>query len=240
MTKRRNLRVAANDAENLPLRVARDAGRVYLLAAGVPLLLTLAAYLPSLPNGFVYDDRYMVAANPFIGEWSFIWKSFTHDLWWFSDPLRLPRSFYYRPFEDAWLALNYHLFGLNPPGWHATMIVVQLVGVYLVYRLAQELTRQRSSATSRRPSFPGSSRRMCSCSSIRAKMRLPQLAARLQHGSGRVPSRLHRSPVCWRPMRCSDWWCLDLSRWSAIETSLPRRSGCFPSLAYSRNICCSC
>lgn len=146
MTKRRKLRVAANDAENLPLRVARDAGRVDLLAAGVPLLLTLAAYLPSLHNGFVYDDRYMVAGNPFIGEWSFIWKSFTHDLWWFADPSRLPQSFYYRPFEDVWLALNYHLFGLNPPGWHATMIVVQLVGVYLVYRLAQELTRERIAA----------------------------------------------------------------------------------------------
>src|SRR5260370_25676048 len=143
MTKRRKLRVAANDAEILPLRVARDAGRVDLLAAGVPLLLTLAAYLPSLHNGFVYDDRYMVAGNPFIGEWSFIWKSFTHDLSWFADPSSLPPSFYYLPFEDAWLALNYHLFGLNPPGWHATMIVVQLVGVYLVYRLAQQLTPDR-------------------------------------------------------------------------------------------------
>ncbi len=116
------------------------------IALAIPLALTLVAYLPSLRNGFVYDDAYMIAGNRYIGQWSFIWKSFVRDVWWFADPLRLPKSFYYRPLENTWLALNYHLFGTNPIGWHASMIAVQLVGVWLVFLLARELTRNRVAA----------------------------------------------------------------------------------------------
>jgi protein O-mannosyl-transferase len=119
---------------------------IAVFAAGVPLLLTAAVYLRSLRNGFVYDDRGMVIANRFLPNWSFIWISFTHDVWWFSDPQRLPQSFYYRPLENTWLALNYHLFGVNPLGWHASMIAVQLVGVWLVYLLARKLAQNRVAA----------------------------------------------------------------------------------------------
>ncbi len=115
-------------------------------AAGLPLALTAAVYLRSLGNGFVYDDLEMVVRNRYLGRGSFVWKSFLHDSWWFRDPLRLPQSYYYRPLENAWLALNYRLFGTNPPGWHASMIAVALVGVWLVFLLARDLTRDRIAA----------------------------------------------------------------------------------------------
>lgn len=113
---------------------------------GLPILLTLAAYLRCLRNGFVYDDHEMVTLNRYIGGWPFIWKSFVNDSWWFRDPLRLPQSSYYRPLQDVWLGLNYHLFGPNPAGWHAMMIAVHLVAVGLMFVLAREFIAGRVGA----------------------------------------------------------------------------------------------
>jgi protein O-mannosyl-transferase len=126
----------------------RDASerRADLLATAIPLAVTALVYLRCLPNGFVYDDNEMIRINRFIGDWSFLWKAFTNDLWWFRDPYRLPQSSYYRPLQDVWLALNYHLFGLHPAGWHVTSIALQLVAVYLVFRITHELTRDRIAA----------------------------------------------------------------------------------------------
>ncbi|HUO06039.1 MAG TPA: tetratricopeptide repeat protein [Candidatus Binataceae bacterium] len=98
------------------------------------------AYVPGLRNEFVFDDYDMIVRNQFIGNWSFIWKSLFNDSWWFTDPYNLPASSYYRPLQEVWLALNYHLFGLNPLGWHAAMVALHVLVVWLVYRVASKLT----------------------------------------------------------------------------------------------------
>ncbi len=51
-----------------------------------------------------------------------------------------PNSTYYRPLQDVWEGLNYHLFGTNPFGWHLTSVLLHLGVVSLVFRLAQLLT----------------------------------------------------------------------------------------------------
>jgi protein O-mannosyl-transferase len=79
----------------------------------------------------------MINANTYIGQWSFLWRSMVNDLWWFRDPNHLPYSAYYRPLQDIWLALNFHLFGFNPAGWHAMMIMLHLVAVWLVYQIVR-------------------------------------------------------------------------------------------------------
>ena len=110
------------------------------------LLATLLAYLRCLGNGFVYDDRLMIAENRYIGSGSFIWKSLTRDLWWFRGPAHLPRSAQYHPLQDIWLALNYALFGLNPLGWHVTIVALHLLVVALVFKVAERLTGQWQAA----------------------------------------------------------------------------------------------
>jgi len=112
--------------------------------AGV-LLATLVVYLRCLSNGFVFDDHEMIVANRFIGDWSFFWKSIVNDSWWFRDPLHLPQSSYYRPLQDIWLGLNYQIFGLQPAGWHATMVLLHLLAVVLVFKVASILTGNRLS-----------------------------------------------------------------------------------------------
>ncbi len=111
-----------------------------MLLAGV-LLATLAVYLRCLGNGFVYDDYTAIVRNRHIGEWSFFWKSAIHDIWWFHDPDRLPQSPYYRPLQNIWVALNFHLVGLNPAGWHLLKVTLHLCVVALSFRLVQLLTQ---------------------------------------------------------------------------------------------------
>src|SRR5271157_2067734 len=103
------------------------------------LTLTMLVYLRCLGNGFVFDDHEMIVLNRYIGQWSFLWKSMVNDSWWFRDPLHLPQSSYYRPLQDIWLAIHYQLFGLTPGGWYATMVVLHLTAVWLVFKIAARL-----------------------------------------------------------------------------------------------------
>ncbi len=105
-------------------------------------------YLRCLSNQFVFDDHEMIVLNRQIGRWSFLWKSFAHDSWWFRDPAHLPQSSYYRPLQDVWLGLNYHLFGLAPAGWHVTMVMLHLAALYLVLKIALLLCSNRWAALS--------------------------------------------------------------------------------------------
>ncbi|MGH7812413.1 MAG: tetratricopeptide repeat protein [Candidatus Binataceae bacterium] len=108
--------------------------------AWMAALLVVAGLIYSrcLSAQFVLDD-FDWANNPFIGKWSFIWKSFVNDAWWFLDPKHAPQSSYYRPFLDIWAALNFHLFGVDPIGWHAAMIAISLLVVWQVFRVASLL-----------------------------------------------------------------------------------------------------
>ncbi|MGH7924479.1 MAG: tetratricopeptide repeat protein [Candidatus Binatus sp.] len=108
---------------------------------GAILLATLLAYLPSLKNGWVFDDTLqIVRANP-LHSWSGIGKSFIYDSWWFLNPRALPQSAYYRPLQATWFGLNYMIFGNYPAAWHLEKIALQLIVVMLCFRLAQLLTR---------------------------------------------------------------------------------------------------
>ncbi|HUO05721.1 MAG TPA: tetratricopeptide repeat protein [Candidatus Binataceae bacterium] len=112
--------------------------RVWLVAL---LIVTAGVYSRSLADGFVFDERLNIIVNRYIGDWSFVWKSLFNDDWWFRDPLHLPQGSYYRPLTNVWLAINYHLFGLQPARWHAMMIAVHLVVACLVFRVSSLLSK---------------------------------------------------------------------------------------------------
>jgi len=104
------------------------------------LALTALVYLRCLANELVYDDHEMIILNRYIGDWAMVWRSFVNDSWWFRNPMALPQSAYYRPLQDVWLAINFHLFGFAPIGWHVAIVAVHLVAVYLVFKIARELS----------------------------------------------------------------------------------------------------
>ncbi|HUO04635.1 MAG TPA: hypothetical protein VMU16_05500 [Candidatus Binataceae bacterium] len=110
------------------------------------LAASALVYSGSLRNQFVYDDRYTIVTNHRLADWSFIWKSFGNDAFWFADWMPQVRTPIYRPILDLWFWLNFHLFGLRPAGWHAAAIALNLVAVWLVFRVASALTSESTTA----------------------------------------------------------------------------------------------
>ena len=107
------------------------------------LLITAVVYLRCIDDAFVFDDEDMILRNRYLGDSAMLWKSFGRDFRWFMDPHHLPQSAYYRPLQDVWMSLNFHLFGLAVPGWHLGLIAIHLVAVWLVFLLARELIANR-------------------------------------------------------------------------------------------------
>ena len=111
--------------------------------AGI-LLITALVYLRCLSNGFVSDDQGLILNNHHLHEWSFLWKSMVRDEYWFGDPGSGTQSSRYRPLLLVWFWLNYHLFGFGHAEWHASMVAVHLLAVWLVFKLGARLTGERS------------------------------------------------------------------------------------------------
>lgn len=105
------------------------------------LIATAVLYLPSVRNGWVYDDPLQIVNNDLLHTWAGIGKSFIYDSWWFLYPDNLPASAYYRPLQATWFGLNYMILGNHAAAWHLEKIVVELIAVILSFRLAQLLTR---------------------------------------------------------------------------------------------------
>jgi Dolichyl-phosphate-mannose-protein mannosyltransferase len=103
-------------------------------------LATAAIYLPSIRDGWVFDDWSELVGNKLLRTWAFVFNSFRYDVWYFRDPLHVPQSVYYRPMQNVWFAANAALFGLHPAPWHLAKIVLHIVAVVLSFRVAQLIT----------------------------------------------------------------------------------------------------
>ena len=138
--------VAASADESSRTPSFRDlSGREAAILAAI-LIATIAVYLPSLRNGWVFDDTSQIVKSLPLHNWTGIGKSFIYDSWWFLAPNHLPQSAYYRPLQASWFGLNFMIFGNHPAAWHLEKIVLQLIGVVLCFRVAQLLTRSSAIA----------------------------------------------------------------------------------------------
>jgi protein O-mannosyl-transferase len=108
-----------------------------ILACGI----TALAYLGTLAFGFVYDDVPQILKNPAIQDWHYLPQYYSSHVWAAIYPNSAGN--YYRPLFLLWLRLNYALFGADPAGWHATSVLCHIVATCLVFRVAQQLTRDR-------------------------------------------------------------------------------------------------
>jgi protein O-mannosyl-transferase len=127
-------------------RGAKSSGRgasPWLPLAAI-LLLTFAAYSPTLRYGFVHDDRGQIVENPAVHSWSALPQYFTAQVWAGVYPEELGN--YFRPLFLTWLRLNDAVFGGAAWGWHLTTILAHLVVVLLVYFLVMRLAGDRGVA----------------------------------------------------------------------------------------------
>ncbi len=112
------------------------------------LAVTAVVYLRCLGNAFVLDDFVIIVKNPNLGDWSFLWKGFTRSEYWFCDASWIQAYYYrnYRPLLLVWYWVAYHLFGLNPAPWHASVVALHLLVVWLVFKISRRLAGESTPA----------------------------------------------------------------------------------------------
>jgi hypothetical protein len=92
------------------------------------VFLCLLIYVPSLKNGFIWDDDDYVFKNPWIKNpegLKVIW--FTHET----------PQYYPLVFTTFWL--EYKLWGLNPVGYHTVNLILHILNALLVFWLALKI-----------------------------------------------------------------------------------------------------
>lgn len=91
-------------------------------------LLVLLAYLPTLDNGFIWDDDSYVTQNPVLRDADGLARI------WF--PRETPQ-YYPLVFSSFWIECR--LFGLEPRGYHVTNLLLHALNAWLVWRLFRAL-----------------------------------------------------------------------------------------------------
>jgi tetratricopeptide (TPR) repeat protein len=99
------------------------------LAGALLVLLTLAAYLPALRAGFIWDDNAYVTENPLLTApdgLARIWFSAHHQSQYF-------------PLVYTTLRWERMLWGLHPAGYHAVNLAMHLLNALLVWAVLRRL-----------------------------------------------------------------------------------------------------
>ena len=106
-------------------------GRWGLALLGI-LLLTFAAYIPSLGNGYVnWDDNYYVTLNPLVSHPTL------------GGILTTQVAANWHPLTIASLALNYRISGFDPASYHWLNLLLHLANTALVFFFVRALSRGR-------------------------------------------------------------------------------------------------
>ncbi len=102
------------------------------LAAILLAALTLLIYLPSLGNGFIWDDDAYVQHNPTLRSATGLWQ-----IW--AEPTATPQ---YYPLVYTTFWIEYQLWGDRPLGYHVDNILLHALGAVLLWQLLKRLKIQ--------------------------------------------------------------------------------------------------
>lgn len=105
------------------------------------LILVIAGffvYANSLPNKLFWDDDDMITNNIYIKDWSYLPNYFSENLIAGAGQV----SNYWRPLLLVSFATDYHIFGLNPVGYHLTNLFWHVLSAWLIYLLFYKLSKK--------------------------------------------------------------------------------------------------
>jgi len=103
--------------------------RQIIAGAACILLVVAACYFPALQNGYIWDDDYYVTQNATLRSVQGLYRM------WFE--LRSIPQYYPLVHTTYWL--EYHLWGLNPFGYHLVNILLHAVNALLLWYLLRKL-----------------------------------------------------------------------------------------------------
>ena len=104
------------------------------------LLSSFAVYFNSMSNDFVYDDITQVWDNPWIKDIRHLPEIFSKSVWSFQTGSEI--SNYYRPLMHTFYMFAYHIFGLNPWGFHLVNILFHAGVSVLVFLVTLRLLQK--------------------------------------------------------------------------------------------------
>ena len=93
------------------------------------VVLTLLAYIPALRCGYIWDDDFYVTANALLRSLGGLRR-----IW-----LQIGATPQYYPFVHTSFWIEYHLWGLNPFGYHLVNILLHALNAMLVWLLLRRL-----------------------------------------------------------------------------------------------------
>ena len=101
-----------------------------LLLPGVALVaMVLLSYSPVARDGFIWDDDAYVTLNTDLAPLGGLWRI------WFV-PFSLPQ---YYPLVHSTFWIEYHLWELNPFGYHVVNVLLHATSVVLLWRILARL-----------------------------------------------------------------------------------------------------
>ena len=106
-------------------RVALGAAAVAVVAAGL--------HLNTLSNGFVYDDRFQVVGNRWLGDLASIPRAFATNVWAFDGGA----SNYYRPLMHVSYVLTHAVAGPRPWAFHLVNVLLHAAVTALAFLVAR-------------------------------------------------------------------------------------------------------
>ncbi|MDD5449442.1 MAG: tetratricopeptide repeat protein [Candidatus Omnitrophica bacterium] len=104
---------------------------IVALSSVLIMILGLAVYANSLNGKFVYDDEILIKNNALVKEWPPASKFFTENMGKFA----YVKSPFYRPLQMITYCMDYHVWKLNPMGYHLTNIILHVLVALGIYWL---------------------------------------------------------------------------------------------------------
>jgi protein O-mannosyl-transferase len=114
----------------------------FAIAVAALSVLVLIAYLPSLSNGFVWDDNQQIVMNPDLrGDtpWS---RLFSSDVWGHIHPNQPGHTNYYRPLQMVAYRVTIDWFGMKAQSLHLLSIAFALAAVLAAFAVYLRLTKR--------------------------------------------------------------------------------------------------
>jgi len=106
-----------------------------LIAIIFIIILSIAPYINSIKNPFIWDDEEIVVSNELILDFKNLPKMFKSDV--FGSPIK--SGGFYRPLQTFSYSIDYKIFGMNPSGFRAINITIHSLNALLVFLLLKKL-----------------------------------------------------------------------------------------------------